>query len=147
MKLSKDELLEKFAYGFLSRIGEDNLLIDHDFEIVMENEQPSSYSKNFIRISKYKIIENTRTIFELTLFLNSPFTGFHNKTMVSFDFNDFDIPFNIKERSINMKTIDEFATLIKSYGLMIEEGKDAHTVASYIAKTSGLLFSIQVKIL
>ena len=37
------------------------------------------------------------------------------------------------------QTIDEFATLIKSYGLMIEEGKDAHIVASYIAKTSGLL--------
>ncbi|MFN3489166.1 MAG: ATP-dependent helicase [Emticicia sp.] len=36
-------------------------------------------------------------------------------------------------------TIDDFATLIKSYGLLIEEGKDAHTVASYIAKTSGLL--------
>lgn len=121
MKLSKDELLEKFAYEFLSRIGEDNLLIDHDFEIVMENEQPSSYSKNFIRISKYKIIENTRTIFELTLFLNSPFTGFHNKTMVSFDFNDFDIPFNIKERSINMKTIDEFAILCsKAYNRMFK---------------------------
>lgn len=37
------------------------------------------------------------------------------------------------------QTIDDFATLIKSYGLMIEEGKDAHTVASHIAKTSGLL--------
>lgn len=36
-------------------------------------------------------------------------------------------------------TIDDFATLIKSYGLLIEEGKDAHAVASYIAKTSGLL--------
>ncbi len=36
-------------------------------------------------------------------------------------------------------TIDDFATLIKSYILMLEEGKDAHSVASYIAKSSGLL--------
>jgi DNA helicase-2/ATP-dependent DNA helicase PcrA len=37
------------------------------------------------------------------------------------------------------QAIDEFATLIKSYKIMIEEGKDAHTVAAYIAKTSGIL--------
>ncbi|MBA4851112.1 UvrD-helicase domain-containing protein [Emticicia sp. BO119] len=37
------------------------------------------------------------------------------------------------------QAIDEFATLIKSFKLMIDEGKDAHTVAAYIAKTSGIL--------
>lgn len=35
--------------------------------------------------------------------------------------------------------IDQFAMLIKSYRLLIEEGKDAYEVASHIAKTSGLL--------
>ncbi|WP_337040566.1 ATP-dependent helicase [Emticicia sp. 17c] len=37
------------------------------------------------------------------------------------------------------QAIDEFATLIKSFKIMVEEGKDAHTVAAYIAKTSGIL--------
>ncbi len=35
--------------------------------------------------------------------------------------------------------IDQFATLIKSYRLLIEQGRDAYEVASHIAKTSGLL--------
>lgn len=35
--------------------------------------------------------------------------------------------------------IDGFATMIKSFKLLIEEGRDAHGVASYIAKASGIL--------
>jgi DNA helicase II / ATP-dependent DNA helicase PcrA len=35
--------------------------------------------------------------------------------------------------------IENFAVLIKSFKIMIEKGKDAHEVASYIAKASGLL--------
>ena len=35
--------------------------------------------------------------------------------------------------------IDQFATLIKSFKLMVEEGKDAFDIASHIAKVSGIL--------
>ncbi|GAB3180259.1 ATP-dependent helicase [Telluribacter humicola] len=35
--------------------------------------------------------------------------------------------------------IEQFSTLIKSFKLLIEQGKDAYEVASHIAKTSGLL--------
>ncbi|CAG5010181.1 ATP-dependent DNA helicase PcrA [Dyadobacter sp. CECT 9275] len=35
--------------------------------------------------------------------------------------------------------IDQFATLIKSFKLLIEEGKDAYEIAAHIAKTSGIL--------
>lgn len=35
--------------------------------------------------------------------------------------------------------IDGFATLIKSFMLMLNENRDAHEIASYIAKTSGIL--------
>jgi DNA helicase II / ATP-dependent DNA helicase PcrA len=35
--------------------------------------------------------------------------------------------------------IEEFATLIKSFKLMIEQGKDAFTVANHVAKASGIL--------
>ncbi|QRR02880.1 ATP-dependent helicase [Dyadobacter sandarakinus] len=35
--------------------------------------------------------------------------------------------------------IDQFATLIKSFKILIEEGKDAYDVAAHIAKASGLL--------
>ncbi|PWJ53746.1 DNA helicase-2/ATP-dependent DNA helicase PcrA [Dyadobacter jejuensis] len=35
--------------------------------------------------------------------------------------------------------IEQFATLIKSYKLLIEEGKDAYEIASHVAKTSKLL--------
>ncbi|MFN3848685.1 MAG: ATP-dependent helicase [Spirosomataceae bacterium] len=35
--------------------------------------------------------------------------------------------------------IEDFANLIKSFKLMLSEDKDAYTVASYIAKTSGIL--------
>lgn len=37
------------------------------------------------------------------------------------------------------ESIDGFATMIKSFKLMLEEGKDAYTVASYVAKVSGIL--------
>lgn len=36
-------------------------------------------------------------------------------------------------------SIDGFATMIKSFKLMLEEGKDAYTVASHVAKVSGIL--------
>ncbi|NBB23097.1 UvrD-helicase domain-containing protein [Runella sp. CRIBMP] len=35
--------------------------------------------------------------------------------------------------------IESFAILIKSFKLLIEEGKDAYTVAAHVAKTSGIL--------
>ncbi|GAB2795530.1 3'-5' exonuclease [Rhabdobacter roseus] len=35
--------------------------------------------------------------------------------------------------------IEQFATLIKSYMLLVEQGKDAYEMASHVAKTSGLL--------
>ncbi|WP_028524316.1 ATP-dependent helicase [Runella limosa] len=35
--------------------------------------------------------------------------------------------------------IESFATLIKSFKILLEEGKDAYTVASHVAKTSGIL--------
>lgn len=35
--------------------------------------------------------------------------------------------------------IEEFSTLIKSYKLLLEQGKDAFTVANHVAKTSGIL--------
>lgn len=37
------------------------------------------------------------------------------------------------------ESIDGFATMIKSFKLMLEEGKDAYTVASHVAKVSGIL--------
>jgi DNA helicase II / ATP-dependent DNA helicase PcrA len=40
--------------------------------------------------------------------------------------------------------IENFAILIKSFKLMLEEGKDAYDAASYIAKTSGLLTELYV---
>ncbi|MFC3810640.1 ATP-dependent helicase [Lacihabitans lacunae] len=40
--------------------------------------------------------------------------------------------------------IDTFATLIKSYMILLEEDKDAHTMAMHIAKTSGLLHELYV---
>ncbi len=36
-------------------------------------------------------------------------------------------------------SIDTFANLIKSYHILIEQGKDAHSVASEVAKTTGIL--------
>ncbi len=35
--------------------------------------------------------------------------------------------------------IESFATLIKSFKILLEEGKDAYTVASHVAKASGIL--------
>ncbi len=41
-------------------------------------------------------------------------------------------------------TLDGFSDLIKSYGVSISQGKDAHVVALQIAKTSGLLHELYV---
>lgn len=48
----------------------------------------------------------------------------------------------IEGRAVN--SIETFATLIKSYILLLEDDKDAHTVAMHIAKTSGILHELYV---
>ncbi len=40
--------------------------------------------------------------------------------------------------------IENFAIMIKSYGILLEEGKDAYEVAMHIAKTSGLLHELYI---
>ncbi|MGL4629671.1 MAG: ATP-dependent helicase [Leadbetterella sp.] len=41
-------------------------------------------------------------------------------------------------------SIDGFVDLIKSYRIMLEQGKDAHTIALHVAKTSGILHELFV---
>lgn len=48
-----------------------------------------------------------------------------------------DIHTYVSGRAAN--AIDQFATIIKGFNLLLEEGKDAYSVASYVAKTSGIL--------
>lgn len=48
-----------------------------------------------------------------------------------------DIHTYVSGRAAN--AIDQFATIIKGFNLLLDEGKDAYTVASYVAKTSGIL--------
>lgn len=60
-------------------------------------------------------VENNRTIWEIVSDIHTFVSG----------------------RSTN--AIDGFATLIKNFKIMFEEGKDAHEVASYVAKSSGIL--------
>jgi DNA helicase-2/ATP-dependent DNA helicase PcrA len=43
-----------------------------------------------------------------------------------------------------MNSIDTFTSLIKSYIIMEEEGKDAYTIAMNIAKTSGILHELYI---
>lgn len=50
------------------------------------------------------------------------------------------IQFYMEGRTAN--AIAGFADLIRSYQLMLEEGKDAHTIAVHVAKTSGLLHEL-----
>lgn len=50
------------------------------------------------------------------------------------------IQFYMEGRTAN--AVAGFADLIKSYTVMMEEGKDAHTLAMHVAKTSGLLHEL-----
>ena len=64
--IKKEEVLEKFLYEFLSGIGEDNLLVNDNFEVLFEKQKERSRSSNHIRIYQYHA-EEKDIIFNLNL--------------------------------------------------------------------------------